>query len=235
MKAEVAQKLLDLNRDFYESLAAPFAETRAAPQPGFKRLLAAQPVSPCRLLDVGCGNGRFGHFLAHHDALAHYTGVDFSDELLAAAAARVPGDYHRRDLSRPDCLAGLGQHDLVACLAVLQHIPGAVNRLHLLRQMGDCLRPDGRLFLSTWQFMDSQRQRRKLRDWATIGLSAADVEPGDHLLTWQRGGFGLRYVCAVGVAETAVLAGEADLRILAQFRSDGREGDLNLYTILERG
>lgn len=237
MTPDVAQKLLALNRQFYAALAEPFAATRQMPQPGFDRLRAALPCLPCEVLDVGCGNGRFGHYLQQHNALSHYAGVDFSEELLAQAALRVPGDYFQRDLSRPGCLNGLVKYDVVVCLAVLQHIPGYENRLRLLREMkermGSNRVANGRIFLSTWQFIDSERQRRKLRDWSEIGLSAADVEPNDHLLTWQREGFGLRYVCFVDESETAQLAEDAGLRILDQFRSDGREGDLNLYTVLE--
>jgi 2-polyprenyl-3-methyl-5-hydroxy-6-metoxy-1,4-benzoquinol methylase len=236
MTPEVAQKLLVLNREFYGVLAQPFAETRETPQPGFDRLRDALPGEPCDVLDVGCGNGRFGHYLQQHNALGHYVGVDFSSELLAHAALRVPGDYFQRDLSQSGCLDGLVQYDVVACLAVLQHIPGFENRLRLLREMkervGGSRGGNGRIFLSTWQFMNSERQRRKLRDWAEIGLTAADVEPNDYLLTWQRDGFGLRYVCFVDETEMDQLAKAAGLQILEQFYSDGKEGDLNLYTVL---
>lgn len=232
MKVEVAQKLLNLNRQFYERLAESFAATRESPQPGFNQLLAALPCSPCQVLDVGCGNGRFGYFLQQHNVLSHYAGVDFSGALLTKAATRIPGDYFQRDLSQPGCLEGLVQYDVVACLAVLQHIPGYANRLRLLREMGGRLGKNGRLFLSTWQFMDSERQRHKVRDWSELGLSADDVEPNDHLLTWQRDGFGLRYVCYVDEKETTGMAEAAGLRILDQFRSDGKEGSLNLYTVL---
>ena len=236
MTPEVAQKLLALNREFYGALAQPFAETRQTPQPGFDRLRAALPGGPYDVLDVGCGNGRFGHYLQQHHALGHYVGVDFSSELLAHAALRVPGDYFQRDLSQSGCLDGLVQYDVVACLAVLQHIPGYENRLRVLREMKKRMRDSrvgyGRIFLSTWQFMDSERQRRKLRDWSEIGLASADMEPNDYLLTWQRDGFGLRYVCFIDETETAKLAEAAGLHILDQFRSDGKEGDLNLYSIL---
>jgi tRNA (uracil-5-)-methyltransferase TRM9 len=232
MTPEVAQKLLALNREFYAALAQPFAETRETPQPGFDRLRTALPGVPCDVLDVGCGNGRFGHYLQQHNALGHYVGVDFSSELLAHAALRVPGDYFQRDLSQSGCLDGLIQYDVVACLAVLQHIPSYENRLRLLREMKERVGGNGRIFISTWQFMDSERQRRKLRDWAEIGLNPGEVEPNDYLLTWQRDGFGLRYVCFVDEIEIAKLAKAAGLRILDQFRSDGKEGDLNLYTVL---
>jgi hypothetical protein len=80
--------------------------------------------------------------------------------------------------------------------------------------------------------MDSERQRRKVVDWERAGLTAADVEANDYLLTWRGGGFGLRYVAFVDAAEITALAEAAGLHVEAQFRSDGREGDLNLYTVM---
>lgn len=231
MHQDVVRQLLALNRRFYDELAEPFVRSRAAPQPGFYRLVDLLP-RPCdRLLDVGCGDGRFGRFLQAR-GVRQYIGVDFSDSLLAQARATTPGEFYQRDLSRPDCLEGLGLFDAVACLATLQHIPGRTNRVQLLAAMKACLASGGRLLLANWQFLASERQRRKVADWGEIGLSSAEVEPGDYLLTWQRGGSGLRYVALIDAAETAALVQEAGLHILAQFRSDGREGDLNLYTIL---
>ena len=91
---------------------------------------------------------------------------------------------------------------------------------------------NGRLILSTWQFLNSERQRRKIRDWSEIGLRDADVEANDYLLTWQRGGFSYRYACMIDEAETAELARACGLDIMAQFHSDGQEGDLSLYTVM---
>lgn len=234
MDEAVARRLVALNEAFYERFAGPFAASRAAPPPGFERLLAHLPAAPSRVLDVGCGDGRFGRFLRARDPAIDpttgYTGVDFSAPLLAAGEA--PGRLLRRDLSRPGALDGLGSFDWVVCLSTLQHIPGRDRRARLLREMRDCLGLGGRLALANWQFLDSPRQRRKLRPWAEVGLSAADVEPGDYLLAWQRGGYGLRYVAHIDAAATRELAAEVGLRVVEQYRSDGRETDLNLYTIL---
>ena len=113
----------------------------------------------------------------------------------------------------------------------MQHVPGRSNRLSLLREIRKHLTQDGRVFLANWQFMSSARQRRKIRAWEEVGLSKADVETGDYLLSWQREGSGLRYVCSIDVDETAVLVEQAGLAIKNQFRRDGREGNLNLYTV----
>jgi hypothetical protein len=100
--------------------------------------------------------------------------------------------------------------------------------------MADHLVENGRIFLSNWQFAHSARQRRKIVIWEEVGLQPDDVEPGDYLLTWQRDGRGLRYVHLIDDEETAALAAEASLRVVAMYRSDGREGDLNLYSIFAK-
>ncbi|MCA9974906.1 MAG: class I SAM-dependent methyltransferase [Anaerolineales bacterium] len=234
MKSDVAAQLVALNRNFYEELADPFAESRLTPQPGFAQLAHYLPAGAVTLLDVGCGNGRFGHFLRQTYPIT-YTGVDFTTALLAKAQELLPdAAFWQRDMTQPDFLHGLGTFDVVACLAAMQHVPGYANRLRLLQEMRARLTGNGRLFLANWQFMDSVRQQRKVRDWAEIGLTPAAVEPGDYLLTWQRSGFGLRYACHIDAGQTARLAADAELRIVHQFRSDGKEGNLSLYTVLQK-
>jgi SAM-dependent methyltransferase len=229
----VVDHLLALNRDFYRQFAEPFVETRATLQEGFFKLVDCLPQSRGHLLDVGCGDGRFGRFSLEHGLAGQYTGVDFSAEMLDAARSLTEvGQFLRRDLSRPDCLAGLESHELISCLATMQHIPGRHNRLQLLQEMAAHLAPDGRIVLSNWQFLDSDRQRRKITPWQQAGLHEGDVDQNDFLLTWKRNGRGYRYVAFIDDGETAELAKTAGLRCLAQFRSDGREGNLNLYTVL---
>ncbi len=235
MDDEIAKRLLQLNQVFYARFAAPFAGSRSAPQPGFQRLLAYLPGSCDRVLDVGCGNGRFGRFLESKQIPFEYTGVDFTVELLDLAGEQVKGDYYKRDISGPGYLGGLGMFDIIACLATMQHIPGRSNRISMLREMADHLEENGRILLSNWQFLDSIRQQRKIREWSSVDLSDADLESRDFLLSWQREGSGLRYVCAIDASETADLAAAAGLVVIASFRSDGREENLNLYTILAKG
>jgi hypothetical protein len=163
----------------------------------------------------------------------NYVGVDFSANLLLEAAKSVPGaTLYQRDISCSGSLVDLGLFGLVASLAVLQHIPGRENRVRLLVEMGRQLEARGRLVLSTWQFMDSPRQRAKVVDWDAAGLEAVDVERDDYLMTWQSGGFGLRYVTYIDQDQMEGLARDAGLDVVDMFRSDGREGNLNLFVIL---
>jgi tRNA (uracil-5-)-methyltransferase TRM9 len=233
MREAVIRKILDLNRQFYQQMAEPFARSRAFIQPGFLQLATHLPDLCPALLDVGCGDGRLGRFLLAKERIGQYHGVDFSAPLLKLAATQTAGgQFTRRDISRSDCLSDLGQFDAVACLATLQHLPGRSTRVGLLRAMAACLRPGGRLVLSNWQFYDNARQQRKLLDWRTINLQPSDVEPGDYLLSWRRGGSGRRYVAYIDQPETEKLAADAGLHCLHHFRADGKEGNLNLYTVM---
>jgi 2-polyprenyl-3-methyl-5-hydroxy-6-metoxy-1,4-benzoquinol methylase len=234
MDEKVRQRLLEVNHHFYQRFAAPFSNSRARPQNGFYELVKWLP-RPCkRLLDVGCGNGRLGRFLRQQSAIDGYVGVDFSSELLELAAAGGQGAFEQRDLSASSCLNGLGEFDAIACLATLQHIPGRENRRRLVAEMAEHLGPDGRLVLSNWQFLYNERQRRKLVEWSQIGLNGSDVESDDYLMTWKREGSGLRYVCYLDSEEVLALVSLAGLTVLKEFHSDGREGNLNLYTICAR-
>lgn len=233
MRDDVARQLLALNQAFYGKFVQPFAQSRANPQPGFKHLLPYVPEACRRVLDVGCGEGRFGRFLLAELPALSYTGVDFSPELLARAEKALPeGAFYCRDISRADALGDLGDFELVSSLAVLQHIPGRARRAQTLREMAERLTGEGRLFLSTWQFLDSKRQRRKIVSWERAGLADEAVDNGDYLMTWGTAREGLRYVAYIDRAEVKALAEEAGLSVIDDFRSDGREGDLNLYSVL---
>ena len=76
MDGKTVQRLLALNRQFYDEFADPFAESRGFEQPGLRRALDVLPATG-RLLDVGCGNGRLAHVLESADRSIDYLGIDF--------------------------------------------------------------------------------------------------------------------------------------------------------------
>jgi len=230
--------LLDLNRSFYDQFARQFAQSRTPDQPGWRRLLPFLPETGL-LLDVGCGHGRLAHFLASQGRRVAYVGVDSSPALLEiarAGAGELDAAFVEADITAPGWHRRLphARYTAVTALAVLHHIPGWQRRRALLTELGALLADDGRLALSTWQFMNEARLRRKVTPWQAAGLSEEQVEAGDYLLDWQRGGLGLRYCHLVNEAELAALAGQAGLHVQALFQDDGREGNLNQFAVLAR-
>ena len=239
MNQKTTNQLLRINQTFYEALAQPFADSRSTRQPGLQRVVAC--INGARsLLDVGCGNGRLAHALDEAGLSMRYTGIDASETLLAiaiqsaAALTTVQTTFLLLDISKDNWETSLPQptYDAIALLAVLHHIPGWDHRVALLRTLRDLLSADGFLVVSTWQFLNEERLRRKIMPWAQVGLDDSDLEPGDYLLDWHRGGSGLRYCHLVDEAELRALAGAAGLAVADLFYADGADQNLNLFALL---
>ncbi len=236
--AHVQRQLLDLNRRFYDRFARPFADSRQASQASLQQALASVRDGN-RVLDIGCGDGRAARALEAMGRRVSYLGIDASPSLIALARERtgrlaaVKATFAVLDVSDPDWQTGLGAQcfDSVLAFALLHHIPGQDLRRRLVRQMTSLLCPAGRLIVSTWQFLASERLRRKVLPWAAIGLRGDDVEPGDYLLDWQRGGYGIRYCHLIGESELRDLCAAAGLSMCAMFAADS---GLNLYAIASR-
>jgi tRNA (uracil-5-)-methyltransferase TRM9 len=245
MKAATQQRLLELNRSFYAQVAAEFDRSRSSLPLGWDALKTYLPQGDTiRVLDAGCGNGRFARFLDQQGGCWLYTGVDGDAALLAFASEHTADFPHTTvrfilaDLSLDGWSAQVGEpgehFDLIACLALLHHLPGVELRQRIMADLAALLQPDGVLILSNWQFLSSERFVQKLVPWAEIGLTEDEVEPGDGLLPWNQGIQTLRYVHQLDEAEIADLAARVGLSVSAAFYADGKEGKLNLYSILRK-
>jgi hypothetical protein len=76
--------------------------------------------------------------------------------------------------------------------------------------------------------------RRKIVEWEGIGIDESELDPGDYLLDWKRGGQGVRYCHMVDEGEVEALAAASGLVVRETFRAGGREGDLSLFAVLDR-
>jgi 2-polyprenyl-3-methyl-5-hydroxy-6-metoxy-1,4-benzoquinol methylase len=248
MNDVVQTQLLELNRSFYQTVGAEFDRTRQGLPIGMVELAARlgkhTAPEPRSVLDVGCGNGRFARALAQAGISCVYTGLDADARLLGLAGEQTAelldpaSEFHLVDLAAPDWASQVNQRApfaAVVCLAVLHHFPGHALRQRLVNDMARLLAPSGIVALSTWQFLAADRFVDKLVPWEAIGLTAADVEPGDALLPWNQGAPAIRYVHQLDLAEVEDLASAAHLRVVDSFRADGKEGNLNLYVLLSAG
>lgn len=237
MDAHLVKRLLDLNREFYSRFAGEFSESRASERVNLEPLLPYLGDG-LRLLDVGCGNGRLAERLDRAGYKLDYVGVDVTPELVARAQARgsqlhhVRAQFRAADVTAP----GWGEHsaedtpfDLAVALAVLHHIPGLELRRRVLSEIRAELKPGSTLVLSNWQFTRNERLKKKIVPWSTLGIAESEVEPGDALIDWKRGGVGYRYCHLLAEDEVNRLAAETGWNVLRQFLADG---NLNLFSIL---
>ena len=248
MQPETITYLLDLNRQFYQTFAGSFAATRRRLQPGVLQVLQRIPPHGC-WLDLGCGSGTLAAEWARQERTGLYCGVDFSPALLEEArqalqaAAPQPADLEVRfavaDLGDPhwtEPYAGQAW-DGVLSFAVLHHIPGADQRLRLLREVRSLLHEGAQFIFSVWQFQHSPRLLARVLLWESVGHSADEVEEGDTLLDWRQAQPGepdqpgLRYVHLFSPAELAQLATHSGFTVVDAFYSDGKEKRLALYQV----
>jgi tRNA (uracil-5-)-methyltransferase TRM9 len=232
------QRLLDINRAFYEQFARQFADARSTGQASVRAVLATIADGE-RVLDVGCGDGRVARALDEMGRSVSYTGVDGSESFVTLARQRAEGlrsvsaTFICADVAQADWMQRIaaGSFDCVLSLAVLHHIPGAAARQRLVQQMADGVAPSGRLIASTWQFMSSERLRKKIVPWSSAGIDETRLDEGDYLLNWERGGHGLRYCHLIGEDDLRTLCAGAGLAVTDSFLADN---GLNLYVVAKR-
>jgi SAM-dependent methyltransferase len=232
VEAAVAQRLVALNKEFYQSHAAAFSATREWVQPGVRRVLESV-AADAKILDLGCGNGNVAAELAKQGFAGSYTGVDFSEGLLQAATKRAGGEnirFLQADLTKLDENAFEERpFGLIFSFATLHHIPSRDLRLNFLGRVPSLLADSGCFVLSNWLFLNSRRLVARIQPWEAAGLTTGEVDPGDYLLDWRSGEHGLRYVHAFDEAELAELAEASGFSVQDSFLSDGHGGKLSLY------
>lgn len=245
MNEITCKRLLDLNRQFYATVADDFDSTRLnLPMGMIRSLNYVRPLftegEKLSVLDAGCGNGRFCWALEKLETPIDYLGIDNDSRLLDLAQTHssqlhfVYTQFQQLDLVTSTPRLASPCH-LVTCFAVLHHIPSYNLRLQLMRWLASQLEAGGRLLISTWQFLNSPRLVAKQIDWSAVGIDAHETEPGDALLPWNQGVYAIRYAHQIDEDEVRQLAQEAGLLLQEIYYADGKEGNLNLYAVLEIG
>ncbi len=242
MHPDTQERLLALNRDFYEGFADSFSDTRGRVQPGVRRILS-QIDPQDRVLDLGCGNGTLARALARSGFRGHYLGLDMSEGLLENAArlldAPDQGSFAFRTVDLASAgwagaVAGEG-FDWVVSFAVFHHLPGLSLRRQVVSTMVQLVSPGGKAAVSVWQWQNSPRLRKRVLPWSAAGLSEDALDPGDVLLDWRAADrIGLRYVHTFDAAELSDLAQDGGFDVVDCFYSDGKPGNLALYQIWQR-
>jgi SAM-dependent methyltransferase len=105
---------------------------------------------PIRVLDVGCGTGRYFHCLANVESL---TGIDISEEMLAAAKKPVHSDsitVKQIELARANaylCNFAPASFDFIYSLGMFGH--GCPVSVEICNKFHSWLKPGGKLFFNT--------------------------------------------------------------------------------------
>jgi SAM-dependent methyltransferase len=124
-----------------------WADAPADPEPWAwerrRALLLGEARPGERVLDVGCGAGRF--VAALREAGAEPVGVELAEAALERARANAPGADLRLVADDGSLPLEHASVDLVWCSEVLEHVP---DTAHLLLEVRRVLRPGGRLLVT---------------------------------------------------------------------------------------
>lgn len=183
MKKEIVDKILQQNREIYNTIAPIFFNTRKKPWPvldTFKKYSAEANA----ILDLGCGSGRLADLFINSEK--KYLGIDSSEKLIQIAKNNYHkhqnikfqfGDILELNLSKQ-------KNDLVFLVAVLHHIPTLELQLKVLKNINTSLKNDGHLIISNWNLWQPQ-YRKYLFNYKVKFLQNKVLNIKDTFIPWK--------------------------------------------------
>ncbi len=251
MDLQTISTLNQLNQTFYQTVAQDFSNTRNYSWPGWEKLLPSitellKNKKTIRVLDLGCGNGRFALFLAQHFAgQIDYLGLDSDEQLLSIAQKKLSDQNIKTKFEQFDLVENLlnqqltdkltEKFDLIVMFGVIHHLPALQLRQQLMSSLNSLLNHDGLLIFSCWQFAKDERFKDRVVDPKNLKIDPQNLEHNDYILDWKQGQTAYRYCHFVDEQELANLTNSANWQTQQTFLADGKSGQLNLYWVGELG
>jgi tRNA (uracil-5-)-methyltransferase TRM9 len=153
MRKDYANEIIEMSRHGYEKIAEDFDATRKV---FWQELyfLGDYINDGDKVLDIGCGNGRF--LTVIKDKIFQYTGIDNSESLISYAQ-KWHGDKEKficaDALSLPFEDASF---DVAVSFGVLHHIPSKKFRKQFLSEAHRVLKKDGIAIITVWNLWNKR-------------------------------------------------------------------------------
>ena len=177
MNEKEIKQILNLNKKFYQSVAKDFSATRKKPWEGWDRAVKIMKKELrkvegedkiIKILDLGCGNGRFFEFINSRITNINYVGVDINNDLLREAEEKYTRKNGVVKFIKKDILNNIeslkGGYDVVVVFGLTHHIPNKIFRKKWFSHLPKILNKNGLLILTFWEF---------------------EKKPGDYLVGWD--------------------------------------------------
>lgn len=241
MDAVTWTKINQINSRFYEERALDFSKSRNSSWYGWEivwnLVLPFLPIEP-NILDVGCGNGRFGLFLKEKNTSNFsYTGIDQSTALLRLAEKNLSVKTNCQLIHADVMKYRVINLDFIGVFGLLHHIPDTKQRTILIKKLIAGLKPGGVIALSFWRVDDLLKLTHKSasqKEIRTMGINPSKMEPGDYFLPFANKVDSWRYVHSISPREIEGYKKFRNTESLSEFKADGRNGQLNTYLVLKK-
>jgi len=193
MKKAVAKKILRDNTKTWNEIAGEFDLTRKTNWPELEGL-ASHANPGMKILDLGCGNGRF--FVLLKTKSIDYTGIDNSKELISLAKKKhknlesqnLDGRASSQNFLVGDALSlpfEDNSFDLVYSIAVLHVIPSKRLRLEFLKEVERVLKKDGKIVLTIWNLWQRRYLSLIVKHSLLKIVGKSKLDFGDLYISWQ--------------------------------------------------
>lgn len=172
------------------------------------------------ILDVGCGTGRLKDHIAASFAIefqshmAHYIGVDLSNQLLKRASKKESGiflsqKFQHGDMRKIETIFTWQKFDAIFFIASFHHLETLEARINVLKQAQSLLTEDGCILMTNWHLLSEMNASRYSHACTTKyadGSADFQIKIGKHL----------RYYHAFSREEFEHLTGETGLKIIRE-------------------
>jgi len=215
------EQILYLNKKFYQSVAKDFSISRQKDWRGWNRAVQAaknhlkEPMrkNGPKILDLGCGNGRFLKFLIKRIPKFYYKGYDINNDLLKEAKInskstnKIKIRFIKKDILK-NILIIKSKSDFIVSFGFTHHIPDHKLRKNWFTYLPKILKKDGVLVLTFWSFANKS---------------------GDYLVSWKNENIA-RYCHQYSKKELKTIISmykKSGLRLIDKYEADNK----NIYLI----
>ncbi|MFH0740132.1 MAG: methyltransferase domain-containing protein [bacterium] len=231
MNKQTAQSILNKVRDDYNHIAPDFANTRVNIWPEIAVLFDYIRKGD-KVLDLGCGNGRFINIIKEKGG--EYFGTDVSENLINIAKQNYPNENFQTTEALKLPFSN-NYFDIIYSIAVLHHIPSNNFRLEFLQEAKRVLKAGGIFVLTVWKPKDKQEKDLAIKFLLRkiFGLSKLDFK--DVVEPWFGNNKGERYFHCFNKTELTKLVRQAGFEVEKSGTIQNEKGNRqNLYIVAKK-
>jgi tRNA (uracil-5-)-methyltransferase TRM9 len=250
MTKSTEESIILLNKEFYNTIAKYWNNDPNYFWQGWYKLLPylhqkIDTGNNVKILDLGCGNGRFLAFVYSQFPNANnieYIGVDNAAHVKIDLTfyPSIRSNFLNRDLLKSDW--DLGQSfDIVVAFGIIHHIPGERLLQNFFVNLEKTMSAGSLGVITTWQYMRLERLQKRIltsKDRANLleklDIVESELREGDNFLDWIKGSYGIRFSHYFEEKEVLRILEQRKLIVSDIFLEDDRKQNRNQYFVIKK-